>query len=203
MERPKNVDGDAQHAAFRIDLLDDAVLAFEGTIGHTHGVTEIEGDLGHCALVFVAHLGQHGLHFLGAHRDRMILGAGEVEHAVGFLDEIPGLFHQTIVLVEEVAVGDDVAGEELAVAFRALSLFDFSHALHRHQNLEDIITHLLFLNAAEHAVTDLLFKAGADVDDKPLVARCGDSSHKNSEKRGVGGKRRIMRPASARPQRPT
>ena len=100
----------------------------------------------------------------------MILGTGEVQDAIGFLDEIPGLLHQAVVLVEEVAVGDDVTGEEFAIAFRALAFLDFGHAFHRNEHLEDVITHLLFLNAAEHAVTDLLFKAGADVDDEPLVA---------------------------------
>lgn len=59
-------------------------------------------------------------------------------------DEVPGLFDQAVVLIDkEMAVGDDVAGEELAVAFGALAFLDFGHALHRHENLKDVITHLL------------------------------------------------------------
>jgi hypothetical protein len=86
----------------------------------------------------------------------------------------------------KVTVGDDVAGEELAIALGALAFFDLGHALHRHEHLEDIIPHLLFLNAAEHAVTDLLFKAGTNMDNKPLVAGCGDGCHRRSGEKGVG-----------------
>ena len=107
----------------------------------------------------------------------VVFGPREIQDSVGFLDEIPRSFDKPVVLIKQMAVCDHVSWKKFAIAFRSLAFFDLGNTLGGNQDLENEIPHLLGLNAAQHVVPDLLFKAGTDMDDVPLITRCGDGSH--------------------------
>jgi hypothetical protein len=109
----ENVDRDPQFAALEVDLLDHADLAFEGTVGHLHAVAHLELDLRAHPFLALAHLGEHLLHLFRAHRQRLVLGAGETI-TPGF----PWTKYQVRSrpasrLMQQMHVHDDVAGKNL------------------------------------------------------------------------------------------
>ena len=96
--RPKMVTETRSLPRLGIDFLDDAVLALERTVGDLDGVADLEADGRADALLALLDLGEHRLDLALAHRDRAVLGAGEADHAVHLLDEIPGLLDELVVL---------------------------------------------------------------------------------------------------------
>ena len=74
-------------------------------------------------------------------------------------------------IVEEVHVHDQVAGEKLAGGFGLLAALDFLDALGRDEDLIDKVPHLFGLDAAVDVFLHLPLLAGEDMHDKPLVFR--------------------------------
>ena len=113
----------------------------------------------------------------------MILGAGEIEEPVRFLHEMPGLRDGLVVLVQQVHVREDVAGEYFARGLAALALLDFGHPLGGKDDFVDILAHFFGGDAADHVVTHALLQARADMKDIPLVVRLGNGRHEGRKKR--------------------
>ncbi len=96
----EDADGDTEFAALGIDFFDEAVLVLERTIGDFHFVADFELDLGFDRILAVANLCEQAVDLFWTHGNRTVFGAGESEDAIGFLDEIPSLVDELIVLIE-------------------------------------------------------------------------------------------------------
>ena len=64
---------------------------------------------------------------------------------------------------------NDVAGKELAGGLGLLAALDLGDALGRNEHVVDVVAHLLGLDALGDVFVDLVFLAGEDLDDKPLI----------------------------------
>ena len=125
----EDADGDAEFAALGIDLFDEAVLVLERAVGNLHLVANLKLDLRFYGILAVAYLRKQAINFLRTHRNRAVLGAGEAEDTIGFLDEIPGLVNELVILIEEMHIDDDVAGEKLPSGLGFFATLDFLNAL--------------------------------------------------------------------------
>ena len=182
----ENGDGHPEFSCFGIDFLDHAILTFERAIGDADGIAHLELNFGFHRAFLLGDLGEHAIDLTLAHGHRLVLGAGELDHAGCFLDEIPGAVDHAIVLFEEVHVYDDVAGIDLAVGLHLFPAADFGDALGGDKDLEDQFAHLFGDHAALDILTHFILLAGEDVDSEPLVVGCRDSHGRKGK--GKGGK---------------
>ena len=84
-------------------------------------------------------------------------------------DEIPGPADELIVLVEQMHVHDQVAGEKFARRLALLAALDLRDALGRDEHFENHVAHLLGLDALLDVVAHLVLLAGKHVHDEPLI----------------------------------
>jgi hypothetical protein len=173
----KDADRDAEFAALGIDFFDKTVLVLERTIGDLHFVAHFKLDLGFYRILAVANLRKQAFDLFGAHGNRMVLGASEAQDAIGFLDEIPGLVDELVVLIEQVHVGDDVTREKLASCLGFFTTLDFLNAFGRNQDLVDMVTHFLGRDAAVDVFLNFGLLSGEHMNNIPLVFR-GDGHWK-------------------------
>ena len=167
----EDTDTDAEFSTLGVDFLDDALLVLEGTIGHLHLVANLINDLGGDGVLALLHLGEHAVDLFLAHRDGLVLGAGEPDDTCGVLDEIPSLVDEFVVLIKEVHIDDQIAREELARGLGLLAALDLLHTLGGDQHLEDMVAEFLGGDSLDDVVVDFLFLSGEDVNDEPLVFR--------------------------------
>jgi hypothetical protein len=85
----ENADGNAEFAAFEIDLFHDTILALERTVGDLHHLAHAVADLRFDTVFSATHLRKQRVHFTLAHRNRLrrttvaLLGTGKADHARG------------------------------------------------------------------------------------------------------------------------
>src|SRR5208283_5996745 len=166
---PENVDGDLEFTAFRIDFLDHAAEVEERSVVDFDGFTDLKIDLRFFRLFRRGNLGLDGLDFIGGCRHGRF-AADEPDHALGFLDEIPGLFDDALVLIQQHHVHKHVARPQFAAGHGLLLIAHLDDLFHRDEDFPDEVLHLVGLDALLDAFLDLLLLAGKRMNDKPLAA---------------------------------
>src|SRR6266404_6203139 len=76
-------------------------------------------------------------------------------------------------------VNDQVAGEKLPRGLTLFPFLDFRDALRRDEHFVNQVTHLLGLDAFQDVLAHLVFLAGKDVHDVPLIFACECLCHKS------------------------
>ena len=115
------------------------------------------------ALGFLEHLGL----VLGGHRRGLAVGADEITHAVGFLDQEPDLLGDHAVLIE-VELDEDVAGIELAVGLLPHAALHRADALGGDEDPSHDVLGAFDLDLAQQRLAHSIFFVARDSQDEEL-----------------------------------
>lgn len=166
----KNGNGNEKLARFVVNLLDNAILPFKGSVTDLNGVSGLKGDGGANAFLALFDLAEHTVNLTLTHGDRLAFSACEANDAVHFLNEIPDFIDKVLLTIKKHHVNDDISWEKLALGFYFFAFAVFFNAFLRDKNIENNVTQFLGFNLAFNTIADFLLLAGENVDDVPLLA---------------------------------
>src|SRR5260221_592887 len=167
----KNVHGHLQFAAIRLNLFDDAAEVQEWAVVDLDRFSDFKIHFRFFVIFGFRNLRFDRVNFFRRRRSGTI-SAHESDDTLRIADEIPWLFDDAMVLIQQNHINEHVARIKFARRHSFLAATHLSHFLHGNEDLFDQVTHFLGLDPLFNAFFDLLFLAGQRMDDKPLAFHC-------------------------------